>query len=155
MVLMIIALVHMHPIHSYCRAPPSELGDYDNEEHVKDYATDDHGSINRSKYRSIAPGPACALYIHTLEHHIVSLVTTYDNEDHAKDYGTDDHRSSYVHMHPIYSLFILLNTSMSLVTMIMRIMSWTMVLMIIGLYMRPTLKSLLHVERCCLHSILE
>ena len=85
----------------------------------------------------------------------MSLVTTYDNEDHAKDYGTDDHRSSYVHMHPIYSLFILLNTSMSLVTMIMRIMSWTMVLMIIGLYMRPTLKSLLHVEICCLHSILE
>ena len=52
----------MRPIHSYCWAPPSELGDYDNEEHVKDYATDDHWSIYAS-------------YIHTIEHHLVSLVT--------------------------------------------------------------------------------
>ena len=52
----------MRPIHSYSWAPPSELGDYDNEEHVKDYATDDHWSIYAS-------------YIHTIEHHLVSLVT--------------------------------------------------------------------------------
>ena len=64
---------------------------YDNEDHVKDYGTDDH--IPHMSIRT--------LYIHTVEY--LSEPSDYDNEDHAKDYGTDDHRSSYVHMHPIYS----------------------------------------------------